>query len=125
MPKIALMNMLQKQHSMEMASGLLLQMQDATSMGGERNLEIEAINEYMKDTNFSVYSDPKFLYLLGKLCARTGLLIYADLALQSFHDYFLIITYFKEYMRERDYALIKIKTYMWIARVLLNCEELG
>lgn len=76
----------------------------------------------MKDTNFSVYSDPKFLYLMGKMCARSGNLIYADLAIQSFHDYFLIITYYKNYLRDEDYLLIKIKTYIWIARVFLNCE---
>jgi hypothetical protein len=89
----------------------------------ERQMELDAINEFMKDTNFSVYSDPKFLYLLGKLCTRSGLLFYADLALQCFHDYFLIITYYKNYLRESDYQVIKIKTYVWIARIFLNCEE--
>ena len=77
----------------------------------------------MKDTNFSVFSDPKFLYIMGKMCARSRLLIYADLAIQSFHDYFLIITYYKNYMREKDYENIKVKTFMWIARVLLNSEQ--
>ena len=77
----------------------------------------------MKDTNFSVFSDPKFLYIMGKMCARSRLLIYADLAIQSVHDYFLIITYYKNYMRQKDYENIKVKTYMWIARVLLNSEQ--
>ena len=78
----------------------------------------------MKDTNFSVYSDPKFLYLMGKMCARSGLIIYADLAIQSFHDYFLIITYYKDQMRDTDYTLIKVKTFTWIAKVFLNCMQL-
>ena len=49
----------------------------------------------MKDSNFTVYSDPKFLYLMGKFCARSKVLLYADLAIQSFHDYLLIITYYR------------------------------
>jgi hypothetical protein len=65
------------------------------------NIENEAIHEHMKDTGFSVYSDPKFLYLIGKICTKSK--CYFDLALQSFHDYLLIVSYYKEYMRKDEY----------------------
>ena len=60
--------------------------------------EIEATHEFMKDTGFSVYSDPKFLYLIGKICAKSKIL--PDLSLQSFYDYLLILTYYKDYIHE-------------------------
>jgi hypothetical protein len=63
MPKIALINMLNHKHS------------PTKSMADERlmelNIENEALHEFMKDTGFTVYSDPKFLYLIGKICARS------------------------------------------------------
>lgn len=89
----------------------------------ENELEEDIVNEYMKDNNFSVYSDPKFLYIMGKICARSKLLMYSDLAIQSFHDYFLIITYYKSYVPDRVYIDIKIKTYLWLARIFLNAQE--
>ena len=89
----------------------------------------------MKDTNFSVryfsyitllqvYSDPKFLYIIGKFCARSQLLIYADLAIQSFNDYLLFMTYYRSTssLDDSKYSRVKLKTYIWIARVLLNAE---
>ena len=76
----------------------------------------------MKDTAFSVYSDPKFLYLLGKLAAKSKLLVYADLAIQSFYDYFLIVTYFKAQIPQAQFDLIKIKTFLWLSRVFLNAS---
>ncbi|TNV87441.1 hypothetical protein FGO68_gene4779 [Halteria grandinella] len=123
MPKVALMNILQKQQQQSLNDSQLLGALLPNHDQEERNLELEAINEYMKDTNFSVYSDPKFLYLMGKMCARSGNIIYADLALQSFHDYFLIITYYKDQMRESDYTLIKVKSFTWLARVFLSCHQ--
>ncbi len=77
----------------------------------------------MKDTAFSVYSDPKFLYVIGKMCARSSLLMYADLAIQSFHDYFLIVTYFKAQMLPKQFNIVKIKTFLWLARVFLNVNQ--
>lgn len=78
----------------------------------------------MKDSYFSVYSNPKFLYIMGKICARSKVVLYADHAIQSFHDYFLIVTYYRPYMTEAVYREIKVKTFMWIARVFLQCNEL-
>ncbi|CDW82188.1 ras-2 protein [Stylonychia lemnae] len=40
-------------------------------------------DDNFKDSSFSVYSNPKFLYLIGKMCARAQSQIFADLAL---HD---------------------------------------
>jgi hypothetical protein len=37
----------------------------------EESLELAAIHEHMKDTGFSVYSEPKFLYLIGKICVKS------------------------------------------------------
>ena len=87
------------------------------------DFEYDTGHKQLKDTAFSVYSDPKFLYLIGKICARSQLPIYSDLALQSFHDYLLIVTYYKDYMRTEDFRVIKIKTYLWLARVFLNSEQ--
>jgi hypothetical protein len=84
----------------------------------DQNFEHELNAEFMKDTSFSVYSDPKFLYIMGKICARSQLLVYSDLAIQSFHDYFLIKTYYKR--SDEDYARVKIKTFVWLARVFLD-----
>ena len=70
-----------------------------------------------------MYSDPKFLYIIGKICARSQLLAYSDLAIQSFHDYLLIISYYKSYMREEDFLATKIKTYIWLARVFLHSQQ--
>ena len=86
-------------------------------------IENDIVNEEMKDTNFTVYSDPKFLYLMGKICARSKVLLYADLAIQSFHDYLLIITYYRAYLTDNVYQEIKVKTLIWIARVFLQCNE--
>ena len=85
-------------------------------------IEHDIVNEQMKDTNFSVYSYPKFLYIMGKICARSKVLMYADLAIQSFHDYFLITTYYRAYLTDEVYTELKIKTFIWIARVFLQCQ---
>ena len=52
------------------------------------------------------------------------MLVYLDLALQSFHDYYMIVTYYKDYMRDSDYQMIKTKTFIWIAKVLFKADEL-
>ena len=57
---------------------------------------------------------------MGKLAARSKLLMYADLAIQSFYDYFLIVNYFKAQISQANYDLIKIKTFFWLSRVFLN-----
>ena len=75
----------------------------------------------MKDTGFSVYSDPKFLYLIGKICTKADM--YPDLAIQSFHDYLMILTYYKVYMKKEEYDRLKVKTYLWLARIFLKSEE--
>ncbi len=100
MPKVAALKFIQQQKQ----SQALLQNMAGEGVTGsmlqqtfvlDQTYEGDAANELLKDTAFSVYSDPKFLYLLGKLAARSQMLMYADMAIQSFHDYFLIVTYFK------------------------------
>lgn len=65
MPKIAFMRILQQKNSSQMSP------LTGTEDDNDHLLELDAIHEYMKDTGFSVYSDPKFLYLIGKICARS------------------------------------------------------
>ena len=90
---------------------------------GDQTFEGEAIQEHMKDTAFSVYSDPKFLYVIGKMCAKSKLLMYADLAIQSFHDYYLIVTYFKAQIPQTQFDIIKFKTFIWLSRIFLNVNQ--
>ena len=66
-----------------------------------------------------MHSDPKFLYLIGKICTKSQLIAYSDLALQSFHDYLLIATYYRTLLKPEEYLRIKIKTYLWLARLFL------
>lgn len=87
----------------------------------ERTTEFEAIHEYMKDTGFSVYSDPKFLYLIGKICVKSKQ--YSRLALQSFYDYLMILTYYKDQIKETDFLKLRCKTLLYIAKVLLMCGQ--
>jgi len=78
----------------------------------------------IKDTAFSVHSDPKFLYLIGKICTKSQLLAYSDLALHSFHDHLLIATYYRTFLKPDEYLSIKIKTYLWLARLFLAHSQI-
>lgn len=69
MPKVAIMKL--------MSSKNMLQPHADEEL--DKSFELEAIHEYMKDTGFSVYSDPKFLYLIGKICAKSS--VYLELSL--------------------------------------------
>jgi hypothetical protein len=87
----------------------------------ESNLELAAIHEHMKDTGFSVYSNPKFLYIIGKICVKSHSLF--DLAFQSFNDYLMIISYYKDYLNEEQFHNLRLKTLLWVARILFLCNE--
>lgn len=113
MPKVALVKLLKHKSK--------FQRQD-TIDEEEKTLDPEEDEENLKDTGFSVYSNPKFLYLIGKICVRSTSFI--DLALQSFHDYLLIITYYKDYIEEDEYQRIRCKTLIWIATLLEQVGEL-
>eukprot|EP00352_Strombidinopsis_acuminata_P003844 CAMPEP_0176398604 /NCGR_PEP_ID=MMETSP0126-20121128/46054_1 /TAXON_ID=141414 ORGANISM="Strombidinopsis acuminatum, Strain SPMC142" /NCGR_SAMPLE_ID=MMETSP0126 /ASSEMBLY_ACC=CAM_ASM_000229 /LENGTH=77 /DNA_ID=CAMNT_0017773607 /DNA_START=560 /DNA_END=789 /DNA_ORIENTATION=+ len=67
----------------------------------------------MQDTKFCVYSDPTFLYVLGKACIQNK--CYIDLALQSLQDYVMIAFYFRAFIGEEKYQRMRIKAILQIA----------
>jgi len=72
------------------------------------DLEFDA-REFIKDTGFSVFSDPHFLYLMGKFCAKSG--SHLDIGLQALSDYMLIMNYYRDYMSAEDFAQVKTRGY--------------
>ena len=61
----------------------------------------------IQDTKFCAYSDPTFLYVLGKSCIQNK--CYIDLALHSLQDYVMIAYYFRGFIGEKDYERMRIK----------------
>ena len=69
-------------------------------------MEVDERNTVMDDMalpseNFAVYSDPKFLYIIGKICAKNG--SYLDVGLQALNDYLLILNYNQNEMETEQF----------------------
>jgi len=79
------------------------------------------VQSIVKDTGFSVYSDPHFLFKIGKICANSG--EYLNLGLNSLHDYLLIMDYFKEYLPEGEYRRVRAKGFHMIAKILYQADR--
>ena len=93
---------------------------------GESDAEDEIIAmhkaDQLRDTGFSVYSDPKFLYLIGRFCVQAN--VYIDLAIQCLRDYLVIMGYYKNFLGQSTYEQIRQKVIIQLAQALLNFGQL-
>mmetsp|Transcript_24339 Transcript_24339/g.37660 ORF Transcript_24339/g.37660 Transcript_24339/m.37660 type:complete len:126 (+) Transcript_24339:4650-5027(+) len=64
----------------------------------------EEVKSEERTTMFAVYSDVYFLYMIGKMCARSG----CDLSqgLQALNDYYLLMWHYGDSGAQMDEALV-------------------
>lgn len=70
---------------------------------------------------FAVYSDVKFLYLIGKIACETG--EYPEDGLGALNDYLSIMEYFKEDMSEETYEKLRLKTLYQIGMIFYKQKD--
>jgi len=68
---------------------------------------------------FAVYSDCKFLFLIGKICATAGSR-YAEEGLRALNDYLKILTYYKHDMYSDVFEKMRLKTYFYIGCIFYD-----
>ena len=76
------------------------------------------VPENVKDVGFSVYSDPKFLKLIGKICLKAD--IYHDLAIQCLYDYLTIMGFYKEFIGMEKFEVARMKTFVMLGQALTS-----
>ena len=64
---------------------------------------------------FAVFSNVKFLYLIGKICSEANQ--YPEDGLNALNDYLLLVEYFREDIAEETYQKLKVKTLYCIGMI--------
>lgn len=70
---------------------------------------------------FAVYSNVKFLYLIGKICCETSQ--YPEEGLLALNDYLSLIEYFQEDISEETYAKLRTKTLFCIGMIFYKQKD--
>ena len=70
---------------------------------------------------FAVYSNVKFLYLIGKICCET--IQYPEEGLLALNDYLSLIEYFQEDISEETYAKLRTKTLFCIGMIFYKQKD--
>jgi len=65
------------------------------------------INNVLDSEGFAVYSNVKFLYLIGKISCETGQ--YPEEGLAALNDYLALVEYFREDVPEETYMRLRLK----------------
>lgn len=64
---------------------------------------------------FAIYSNVKFLHLIGKIAAETGQLL--EDGLNALNDYQAIIDYYKHDVSEETYEKLRLKSTFYIGMI--------
>ncbi len=70
---------------------------------------------------FAVYSNVKFLYLIGKIASETGQ--FAEEGINSLNDYLSLIEYFKDDVEEETFTKLRLKTLFCIAMIFYTQKD--
>lgn len=79
------------------------------------NSTVNANEQVLDSEGFTIYSNVKFLSLIGKYCSETGLFL--EEGFNALSDYQLIIEYFKDDVPEETYERLRIKTQYYIGMI--------
>ena len=71
------------------------------------NSTVNGHEQVLDSEGFAIYSNVKFLSLIGKICAETGQFL--EDGFNALNDYQLIIDYFKDDVPEDTYEKLKLK----------------
>ena len=81
-------------------------------------MEVEqTVPEQVQDVGFSVLSNPKFLYHVGKICLKAEL--FNDLAIQCLYDYLTVCGFYKEFIGKEKFEIIRRKIVVMLAQALV------
>lgn len=75
----------------------------------------------LESEGFAVYSDVKFLYLIGKIASETGQ--YPEEGLGALNDYMTILEYFKDDMLEEGYERLRLKSLYLIGMLFYKLKD--
>ena len=70
---------------------------------------------------FAVYSNVKFLYLIGKIASETGQ--FPEEGLNALNDYLSLIEYFKDDFTEETFVKLRLKTLFCVAMIFYKQKD--
>ena len=71
--------------------------------------------------NFAIYSNFKFLQLIGKFCAKSKQ--YSDEGLKALNDYLLLLEYQRSSFTKEQYYDERAVTIFYIGSIFYNCRD--
>jgi hypothetical protein len=80
-----------------------------------------ALSNMLDSEGFAVYSNVKFLYLIGKIASETGEM--PEDGLNALGDYLNIVEYFREDFPEEAYEKLVLKTQFCIGMIFYRLRD--